>query len=399
MIRTLRTRYNAAFQQSRYDRFIHDMDTAYRYPIGFKVSETPLFLSRELRDDLLNACETIIATLQTDDYKARTRDALPTGYAVPNEDAHSTFLQFDFAICQDTSGRYVPRLIELQGFPSLFAFQAYLDSKTREYFDIPADLSAYFNGLDYDGYVELLRQTIIADSDPEQVVLMDAQPDQQKTRMDFACTEALLGIRSVCVSDIKRHGRTLFYERDGRTIPITRIYNRLIRDDPQFMALSASDTEWLSEAVDVTWVGHPNWFYKISKYSLPLLHNPYTSEAYFLRDLMHYPPDLENFVLKPLFLFSGAGIELDITSAQLDALPNRDNYILQHKVQYAPLVETPDGYANAEVRIMGIWNGSEAPRMIGNLVRMSKGRMMGVRFNVGKTWVGSSIAYSPYLNI
>jgi len=399
MIRTLRTRYNAAFQQSRYDRFIHDMDTAYRYPIGFKVSETPLFLSRELRDDLLNACETIIATLQTDDYKARTRDALPTGYAVPNEDAHSTFLQFDFAICQDTSGRYVPRLIELQGFPSLFAFQAYLDSKTREYFDIPADLSAYFNGLDYDGYVELLRQTIIADSDPEQVVLMDAQPDQQKTRMDFACTEALLGIRSVCVSDIKRRGRTLLYERDGRTIPITRIYNRLIRDDPQFMALSASDTEWLSEAVDVTWVGHPNWFYKISKYSLPLLHNPYTSEAYFLRDLMHYPPDLENFVLKPLFLFSGAGIELDITSAQLDALPNRDNYILQHKVQYAPLVETPDGYANAEVRIMGIWNGSEAPRMIGNLVRMSKGRMMGVRFNVGKTWVGSSIAYSPYLNI
>ncbi len=399
MIRTLRTRYNAAFQQSRYDRFIHDMDTAYRYPIGFKVSETPLFLSRELRDDLLNACETIIATLQTDDYKARTRDALPTGYAVPNEDAHSTFLQFDFAICQDTSGRYVPRLIELQGFPSLFAFQAYLDSKTREYFDIPADLSAYFNGLDYDGYVELLRQTIIADSDPEQVVLMDAQPDQQKTRMDFACTEALLGIRSVCVSDIKRRGRTLLYERDGRTIPITRIYNRLIRDDPQFMALSASDTEWLSEAVDVTWVGHPNWFYKISKYSLPLLHNAYTSDAYFLRDLTHYPPDLENFVLKPLFLFSGAGIELDITSAQLDALPNRDNYILQRKVQYAPLVETPDGYANAEVRIMGIWNGSEAPRMIGNLVRMSKGRMMGVRFNAGKTWVGSSIAYSPYLNI
>jgi hypothetical protein len=321
---------------------------------------------------------------------------------VPNEDAHSRFLQIDFAICQDEAGQFVPRLIELQGFPSLFGFQAFLDQKTRQYFKLPTGFSAYYNGLDEAGYIARLRHTIIADSDPEQVILLEVDPSEQKTRIDFACTEQLLGIRTVGVRQIRQHGRQLFYEYEGREIPVARLYNRMIRDDPKFQALPEAVTAWLGDDLDVTWVGHPNWFYKISKYALPIIHDlaptfngsDYVPDCHYLNDLTAYPADLENYVLKPLFLFSGAGVELDVTPVLLDSITDRSNYILQRKVSYAPLVATPDGYARAEVRMLFVWD-DDRPEAIGNLVRLSKGRMMGVRFNVGKTWVGSTVAYAP----
>lgn len=392
MIPEIRAKFNAAFDQLRYDQFNHDINTEQAYPADFKVSETPLFLSAALRDELLSASQAVVRAIQSDRYTARTQNAIPAGCAVPNEDAHSTFLQIDFAICQQSDGRFVPRLIELQGFPSLFCFQAFLDRKIRQYFELPPGFSAYFGGIDVDGYIERLRQVIVADCDPEQVILLEVEPETQKTRIDFACTEQMLGVHAVDISTIRQRGKKLFYERDGRPIPIERIYYRLIQDDPKFQALPA--ISWLRADLDVTWVGHPNWYYKISKYGLPLIQNEYTSECYYLSDLMAYPSDLNNYVLKPLFLYSGAGIELDVTPALLDSLANWDNYILQRKVEYAPLVLTPDGYARAEVRMLFVWNGNK-PEPIGNLVRMSKGRMMGVRFNLGKTWVGSTIAYAP----
>ena len=407
MIPDIRAKFNADFDQQRYNQFERDINTEQTYPADFKVCETPLFLSASLRDSLLAASETIIQVIGSDAYKARTEHAMPPGYAVPNEDAHSRFLQIDFAICPDSAaaaGTFVPRLIELQGFPSLFGFQAYLDRKIRQYFDatMPAAFSAYYNGLDVDGYIARLRHTIIGDSDPEQVILLEVQPDQQKTRIDFACTEQLIGIRTVGISQVTRRGRQLFYTHEGRTIPIARLYNRVIRDDPKFQALPDTDTAWLHADLDVTWVGHPNWFYKISKYALPIIHDlaptvggsAYVPDCHYLKDLDTYPADLDQYVLKPLFLFSGAGVELDVTAALLDSITNRDNYILQRKVTYAPLVTTPDGHAFAEVRMLFVWDG-DRPEAIGNLVRMSKGRMMGVRFNAGKTWVGSTVAYAP----
>jgi hypothetical protein len=100
-----------------------------------------------------------------------------------------------------------------------------------------------------------------------------------------------------------------------------------------------------------------------------------------------------------LYSFAGEGVEVDVTKEMLDKitsssnLPAGQDYILQKKIEYAPLVETPDGFAKAEIRMMFIWN--DKPLLVNNLVRMSKGKMMGVAFNKDKTWVGSSLAYHP----
>ena len=89
-------------------------------------------------------------------------------------------------------------------------------------------------------------------------------------------------------------------------------------------------------------------------------------------------------------------VELLSTRADVRALANPEHYILQEKVDYEPLVATPDGGAKAEVRMMFVWGeGEERPQLVNNLVRMSKGAMMGVDFNKDKTWIGASHAYHP----
>ncbi len=396
MIPDLRRRYNAAFRQARYDAFLRDLNTARAYPADFKVAETPLFLTGELAADALRAGDEIIDTFLTPDFRERTRKAIPPGWEAPNEDAHTTFLQIDFALCLDERGNVVPQLIELQGFPSLYGFQILLDEKLWQHFDLPAGFTAYFDGLDRASAARLLRDVIAGDADPEQTILLEVQPEKQKTRIDFACTEALTGVRAVCLTSVIKRGRKLFYERGGREIPIERIYSRLIREDMEKLAREQGLRYGfdLADEIDAKWVGHPNWFFKISKASLPLLKSRYVPAAHFLSDLDGYPGDLENYVLKPLYSFSGQGIELDVTPARLDGIPDRENYLLQRKVDYAPLVETPDGPATAELRMLYLWpEGAARPRPVTNLLRMSKGRMMGVRYNAGLTWVGSTIAY------
>ncbi|MBX3063113.1 MAG: hypothetical protein KF726_09060 [Anaerolineae bacterium] len=396
MIPDIRRRYNAAFSVERYQRFLHSVNSSLRYPADFKVSETPLFIPAAFASQLLAACDQIIAALQTPTYRQRSASALSAGYAVPHEDEHTLFLQIDFAICRE-GDRYVPRLIELQGFPSLFGFQAFLDLQFRQHFDIPAGFNFYFSGLDYGSYVNVLRRAIVADHDPEKVILLEVMPDAQGTRIDFAATEQMLGIRTVALDQLKRKGSRLFYEVDGRRIPIERIYNRVIRDDPKLK--DSAEIAWLADDLKVSWAGHPNWYYRISKYSLPILHELVAAEivppCYFVDQLRgSYPADLNQYVLKPLFLFSGAGVQLEVTGELLDSLADPQNYILQRKVQYAACVETPDDAAFAEVRMLYVWQRGEAhPLPVSNLVRLSKGKMMGVRYNRDKTWVGSTLAY------
>jgi hypothetical protein len=393
MIPAIRHQYNAAFRPASYDAFLRDLNTAMRYPADFKVSETPLFMPADLTARLLAAAEQIITAIQTPTYRAHTQDAIPPGYAVPGEDPHPLFLQCDFALCQDADGTWVPRLIELQGFPSLYCFQAFLDQKYRQHLPIPEGVTAYFSGLDYAGYVEAMRQAVVADADPEQTVLVEVRPEAQSTRIDFACTEHMLGVPTVDATQIIVRGSRAYYRREGREVPIQRIYNRVIRDDPQIG--SAEEVAWMSRDLEVEWAGHPNWYYRISKVALPILHRlidaPVVPECHFVSDLSAYPADLGAFVLKPLFLYSGAGIQLDVTPAMLDALPDKRAFILQRKVSYGPAVQTPDMPAMAEVRMLHVWQDRPIP--VGNLVRMSKGKMMGVRYNRDKTWVGSTVAY------
>jgi hypothetical protein len=389
MIPELRKKFNSEFTQKKYEAFLNDLNTSLKYPVDFRISETPLFLSNDLKNKLLKACDELCKQVTSADFKVKMEDAVPLHLNIPGENDHPEFFVFDFGICQDkNSGQFIPKLIELQGFPTLYAYQYFFDRKIRNHFDIPEDFTTYFSNITPDKYVEMLRSVIVGEADPANVILLEIEPEKQKTRIDFAATEKLLGVREVCISDVVKHGKVLFYKWDGIEIPIERIYNRVIFDE-----LSRTEKNFnfdLQEELNVTWVPHPNWFYKISKYSLPVLKGEFVPKCFYLRDLTSYPNDIENYVLKPLFSFAGLGVKIDVTKKMLDEIKDPENYILQEKVEYAPLIETPDDFAKVEIRMMFFWK--DDPNLVNNLVRQSKGKMMGVDFNKNKTWVGGSTA-------
>jgi hypothetical protein len=391
MITELRKKYNSQFDLEVYNRFIKDLETFTYYPIDFRVSETPLFLTADFTKKLYEASNDIISQLNNETFKIKSNSAVPKNLFVPNETPSPNFLCLDFAITKDESGNFTPMLIELQGFPSLFAYQYFLDKIVRKHFEVPQNFTSFFSGLDGEKYIQLLRKVILADKDPQNVVLLEIDPHLQKTRVDFACTEELTGIKTVNLAEVIKKEKKLFYTENGKEIPINRIYNRVIYDELQRKNFKYNFN--FTDELDVEWAGHPNWFFKISKYSLPSLKGKYVPRCYFLNELDSYPDDLNNFVLKPLFSFAGLGVEVDVTKDMLDKIADKSNYILQEKVEYAPLIETPDEPAKVEIRLMILWD--EKPILATNLIRTSKGKMMGVDFNKNKTWVGSNLAYHP----
>jgi hypothetical protein len=391
----LRSQFNADFSAEKYAALLRCVNEGVRWPADFRISETPIFLTREFRDEAVLAAELIQAQTRTAEFVRHAASAIPAGLEVPNESPHPQFVIIDLGICEE-EGRLVPRLIELQAFPSLFGFQFMLLGCMRRSFPaIPANWTSSFGGLHDAEYLELLRRTIIADANPENVILLEIEPDKQKTRIDFACTEVLLGIRSVCLTEVKKKGRQLFYDRDGRETRIERIYNRVIFDELERRP-DLKPAFSFQDDLDVRWIAHPNWYYRISKHSLPFLKTPHTSPAYFADE---FPPgeSIENYVLKPLYSFAGLGVDMDPTTETLAALAEPHAWILQKKVNYASFVETPDGpKSKAELRMMFLWPEDKSePVLVNNLVRMSQGKMMGVNFNKEKTWVGSSIALHP----
>lgn len=386
----LRRPYNAGFTPERYERLQRFLESEVDHPIDFRISETPLFLTEELSRELVRAAWEVAETVTSPAYLAQADWAIPPGLAVPGENDHTTFLQVDFAIARGEDGNLIPQLIELQGFPSLYGFQWLLDRGFREAFEIPAGQTCYFDGLDERSYVDVLRDVIVGQHDPETVVLLEIEPEKQKTRADFSVTERLLGVPALDLSEVVVRGRRPFYERDGREVPIRRIYNRVIFDELQRKGLP---DDLFRRELDVEWVGHPNWYFKISKFSLPFLKSRYAPPARFLSQVGGLPEDLESYVLKPLYSFAGLGVELGPSRERLLSIPDPRHYILQRRIEYAPCVETPDVPAKAEVRMMFVWK--DRLRLINNLVRMSKGKMMGVDFNKDRTWIGASLAYHP----
>ena len=278
----------------------------------------------------------------------------------------------------------------MQGFPSLYAFQSWLPGEFGRFFPIPDSVSPFLAVPDFEAYQTRMRQFILGGQPAENVILLELFPEQQKTRIDFALSNKLWGIETVCLTKIRRKGRKLFYKKQGQLLPITRIYNRIIFDE--LARYPELNTEFnLTEDVDVSWVGHPNWFFRVSKYTLPFLQGPFVPPSHFLQDLSSYPPDLSNYVLKPLFSFAGAGVRLHITAAELDALPDKHNYLLQRKVTYEPVVQSPDGLVKCEIRLLYIWPDGEAnPQLLTGLSRLSRGEMIGVDFNKDKDWVGGT---------
>jgi len=388
----LRERFNAGFTPEKYAALVRCVNETEKWPADFRISETPIFLTRDFTGEVTHAANAIVALTRTPEFARHAAPAVPKGLEVPSESAHPNFLVVDFAICEEEN-RLVSQLIELQAFPSLFGFQLLLLGCIRKaYRAIPRNWTSSFGGIKDEAYLHLLRRTIIADSAPENVVLLEIEPEKQKTRIDFAATETLLGIRPVCVTKIKKRGRELFYDRDGREVRIERIYNRVIFDElTQRPDLNLPFR--FQDDLDVTWVGHPNWYFRISKHSLPFLKTEHTSPAFFA-DEFPASEKVDRYVLKPLYSFAGHGVDMEPTREKIAALENSHEWILQRKVDYAAFVPTVDGEkSKAEIRMMFVWPESDRdPTLVNNLVRISQGKMMGVDFNIDKTWVGASIA-------
>jgi hypothetical protein len=396
MVPALREAFNRSFTRDRYISFLEDLNHLHPGAIEFRIAETPVFVPREFTLKMTETCDAIIDFIQEPAFKKLTDRSIPVADAVKGENNHTHFIAFDFGVCTGESGELEPRLIEMQGFPTLFAFQVYYPDLLRTHFNIPEDYSQYLDGYDRNSYLESLKEVLLGNEDPENVILLEIKPHEQKTRIDFYCTQDYTGIQPVCITELIREGKKLYYinEKSGKKTAIRRIYNRVIFDDLYAQKDTLGPYTDIREELDVEWIPHPNWFYRISKFTLPFIRHPFVPSTYFLNEIRQVPADLQNYVLKPLYSFAGQGVVIDLTPADLDKVKDPENWILQKKVQYADVIKTPDIAAKVEIRLMYIWPDRAArPRLAINLARISKGKMIGVRYNKDKEWVGGSVCY------
>jgi hypothetical protein len=390
VIPSFRRAYNAAYTDEKYRAYQKALEQRGRQPIPFRLAETPVFLPPELRDEMVEASLEIFRQLSTPEALERSKAAVPPSLDVPGCPELPTFAVTDFAVTRDASGRLAPKLIELQAFPTLYAFQVVQCEELARLCPEGEGLDWYLSGLDTRSYWKVLDAAILDGNRSENVVLLDLDPAHQKTAIDFAFTEQFWGVKAVDPGQIEKRGQELWYEREGKPTRIHRIYNRLIFDE-----LEASGARLpfdLREPLDVTWAGHPNWYFRWSKHCLPELRHPTIPEAFFLSRMPALPRDLENWVLKPLFSFAGSGVKVEVTPEDLAGVSeeHRAQTLLMRKVEYAPVIETADGdRSKVEVRILFVWKDG-APFPVTTLARLSQGKMMGVNYNKDRTWVGSS---------
>jgi hypothetical protein len=394
MIPELRTQYNENFTEEKYQSFLEDLDSKHPGDIVFRVAETPVFIPKDFTKKILDACESIVDIIVEPGFKKLTDRAIPKKDEVPNENEHTDFIAFDFGICENEKGELEPQLVEMQGFPTLFGFQIYYPQILEKHFEIPANFSHYLNGYNDNTYTQFLKHIILGNYEPENVILLEIKPHEQKTRIDFYCTQDYLGIPVVCLTELAQEGKKLYYKKDGKKIEVKRIYNRIIFDELDHVKKDLGPVVDITQPLDVEWAPHPNWFYRISKFTLPFIEHPYVPETFFLNEVTQLPGDLDNFVLKPLFSFAGQGVIIDVTKDDIDKIADPENWILQRKVKYADVIKTPDIPAKVEIRIFYFWEkGAARPVAVNNLARLSKGKMIGVRYNMDKDWVGGSVAY------
>jgi hypothetical protein len=395
MAPNLREKFNNQFTIEKYKEYMIEIENIHPGALDFRNCETPIFVDKTFTKKIIDACESITDVICSPNFLQLTKNAVPRNINVPNENKHTHFIAYDFGICENEQGELEPQLIEMQGFPTLFAFQAYHTAITRKYANVPSDYDAYLNGYNEATYLQLLKDIIVANHAPENVILLEIFPEKQKTRIDFYATQKALGIQFVCITDIMKEDNQLFYYLNGNKTLIKRIYNRIIFDEVEQQEIEVQEkAKLLFENIDVEWAGHPNWFFRISKYTLPLIKHQYVPETHFLHELKTLPTDLENYVLKPLFSFAGQGVVIDVKIEDIEAIQDKENWILQKKVKYADVIKTPDVSAKAEIRIFYFWkDGWDRPIAVHNLSRMSKGKMIGTRYNKDKEWVGGTVSF------
>jgi hypothetical protein len=395
MTLSLRKQFNASFTPEKYQAFLRRIDDACGTHVQFRLSETPCFFPKSLLDRMAaDGKELIRQLVKNPEYRKRSDASIPEEFRVPNEAERPLFVQVDFGVVRDTNGELQPKLVELQAFPSLYAYQVTL---AQTYLDVyglnefsSARLKYFLGGLDGKSYRELLRAAIVGNHDPENVILMEIHPEEQKTLPDFLLTEKMLGIKTVDITAIKKDGSRLYYERNGTRAPIRRIYNRAIVDELQRKNIKLA-FDWRDD-LDVEWAGHPNWYFRISKFSIPYLKHQSAPKTWFLDQLQRVPDNLQNYVLKPLYSFAGLGVVIAPKKEDIAAIPaeKRTDYILQERVNFEPIIETPFGMTKAEVRVMYIWQNEL--RAVLTIIRMGRGLMMGVDHNKNMEWVGASAA-------
>ncbi|WP_370900832.1 hypothetical protein [Chryseobacterium gossypii] len=390
MISKYRKLFNQEFSEEKYNLLKQTLKQKSGLEPSFRISESPIFLTREFEGKLIDASESIIDQIKA--LPAETlQKAIPAHYNVPNDTKQPHFFTIDFGICKSENGEIEPQLIELQAFPSLYAFQKVFEDT---FCDVYPFLSGMRNKMPHEKFKSYLKDLIVGDENPEHVILLEIFPEKQKTAIDFILTEKLLGIKTVCLTQIKKEGRKLFYENNGQLTEIRRIYNRVIFDELDRIPDLKTAFDF-REDMDVKWITHPNWFFKISKFLLPLLQHKFVPKSYYLHEFPE-TEDLENFVLKPLFSFAGSGVNLNPTKEITDAIEDKENYILQKKVAYEPVFEDINGeFSKAEIRLLYIWReNDERPILLENLGRMTKAAMVNVDFNKKDAiWIGSSNAF------
>ncbi len=386
--------FNEHFSGEKYADFLNTLNQGLSKPVQFRVAESPVFLTDDFRDKLLAAGKDIIDVILQPDFKTLTERAIPEKWNVANENDHPHFIALDFGVCKDSEGHIVPKLIELQGFPSLYGFQVHLADTYRETFDIGKEWTIFFNGIDRTNYLELLKKTIVGPHQPEEVVLMDVNASEQKTAVDFYITQKHLGIPVLALDELLEQDGRLYYESEGKLQQIKRVYNRLIFDEIENDPDIFDKVVDIRKPLDVEWITHPNWFYRISKFTMPFLKGDYVPKTQFLNAIEAIPGDLENYVLKPLFSFAGQGVIIDVKKEDVENIKDPQNWILQEKVNYEPVLQAPDGGVKIEVRLLYLWpDGETKPTLAINLGRLSRGKMIGVRYNKDFDWVGGTVAF------
>jgi len=392
MIPFLRKQFNDGFTPEKYSAFLRRVDEVSGTHVQFRLAETPCFFPKSLIDRMAsNGKELIRQLVDNPAYLLKSDEAVPAEFKVPNEPDHPMFVQVDFGLVKDSLGELQPKLVELQAFPSLYAYQGPLAEAYIDVYGLDGRLKYFLSALDTSSYRELLRRAIVGAHDPENVILMEIDPAQQKTLPDFLLTEKMLGVRTVDIVDIRKEGSHLYYERRGKRIPIRRIYNRAIVDELERKHVKLG-FDW-RDNLDVEWAGHPNWYFRISKFSIPYLQHASVPKTWFLDRLPEIPADLENYALKPLYSFAGLGVVIAPKKEDIAAIPaeKRPHYILQERLHFEPLIATPFGGTKAEVRVMYVWLDALTPVL--TIIRMGRGLMMGVDHNKNMEWVGASAGF------
>jgi len=395
--------FNRHFTPDLYARMCSLMDRRLETPrFEFRLAETPLMLPPDLRRRCERVASEILEIIRRPEVIARCTVAIPDQYNAPRTDALPHFLAIDLGIVRGRDGELEPRLIELQGFSSLYGMQLVQSGIWGEMLaaipGMPGKWTSLFSGLDGDSYLDLLRRTVIAGADPQEVILLDLEPERQKTRPDFHATARLLGVRAVCVTELVREGRLLLAPGgDGRMVPVRRILHRVVFDELARKKVPMCFD--YRDDLDVTWVSHPNWYWIWSKYTLPLIDHPACPRTRLLSDAEPLTEDLSRYILKPVFSFAGQGVQVDLDRSIIEAIPpeQRPGYLLQEKVAYEPALIAPDGAGvKAEIRMMFLCPEDTRQMTLAiNLCRLSRGKMHGVDHNKGLDWVGSSVAIWP----